>query len=613
MCRIAGVVGMNAVSRTTGMEPAASVKAMTGCMAQGGPDDEGFYANDSATVHFGHRRLSLLDLSPAGHQPMTTADGTLIVTFNGEIYNYAELRTELTAKGHRFRTGTDTEVILHAFREWGEASFPKFNGMFAFGLHDTLTQHVYLVRDPSGIKPLYYSVQDRNLLFASEVKAFLRSGHAFEEHPDWKIFLLSLGFIPDPFTTLHDVRSLPKGTYLKWNLSRSSFEIQPYYQYAYSRLITDSAAAISLVRERLEAAVARHLISDAPIGVFLSGGIDSSLLALLAGQRMGPNVHTLSVVFNEEAFSERKHQQTIVDKLHGRHTYYNITADDFNESLPDIIAAMDQPSIDGINTYFISKCARKEGLKAVLSGLGADELLGGYPSFKRSAAFAYTQYLPGFAYQLGRYLPSDKLRKTSYLSLPGDIGKYLFLRGIFNPDTVAGILDTTTAHVLDALERLTFTDRYSELGTGNFASWLETNFYMQNLLLKDSDAMGMWHGVEIRVPFLDKEFMEAVLQIHPKLKFGPSQTKWLLIEAFRDVLPRSIWDRPKQGFTFPFQQWMKHQPLTAGLDGSPNPTVSRLAQAFQTDTLHWSRLWAVALSRAGTPAPSVTRPKIAVH
>ncbi|MDO1449787.1 asparagine synthase (glutamine-hydrolyzing) [Rhodocytophaga aerolata] len=600
MCRVAGTI----LSKRLSFQDSLSIDnpfkntvyRMISSMAHGGPDDEGLYVSSESTVIFGHRRLSLLDLSPAGHQPMSTADATVVISFNGEIYNYQQLRSELIEKGYTFKNNTDTEVILNAYKEWGEGAFLRFNGMFAFALHDIQTKQVYLVRDHSGIKPLYYTTQGERLTFASEVRAFAQTDLVIEEQPEWKIYFLSLGFIPEPYTTYKNVFMLPKGHFLKWDVDSGEYKVKQYFRYTFSSTILSEKEATQLIREKLEASVRRHLISDAPIGLFLSGGIDSSLLTLLANKDIKDKLHTLSIVFDEERYTEKKYQQLIIDKIKGNHSFYRITKEDFERSLVDILQAMDQPSMDGINTYFISRCAKEEGLKAVLSGLGADELLGGYPSFKRAHTFTYTQYLPSFSYRLGNFFINDKLKKTPFLSLEGDMGKYLFLRGLINPDTVADILEITEREVLWSLQKLNTTNRFNELGPGNFASWIETNFYMQNQLLKDSDVMSMWHGVEIRVPFLDKELIELAFQIHPKIKFGKPQAKWLLISAFKDILPEPIWNRPKQGFELPFNKWMKKNELMLQMLHSPNKTVRKLTIDFEQERLQWSRLWAMVLS-----------------
>lgn len=599
MCRIAGIALSKRISLQKRTLIDVSFKAivyrMISSMAHGGPDDEGVYVSNESSVIFGHRRLSLLDLSPAGHQPMSTADAKIFISFNGEIYNYQQLRADLISKGYTFRNTTDTEVILYAYKEWGEEAFSRFNGMFAFSLHDTLTNQVYLVRDHSGIKPLYYITQRDRLTYASEVRAFAQTDLVLEEQPEWKIYFLSLGFVPEPYTTYKDVYMLPKGHFLKWDVESGEYKIREYFRYSFSSNILTDKEAIRLIKEKLEASVRRHLISDAPIGVFLSGGIDSSLLTLLANKEIKEKVHTLSIIFDEEVYSEKKYQQIIIDTIKAEHSYCRITSEDFERSLPDILQAMDQPSMDGINTYFISRCAKEEGLKAVLSGLGADELFGGYPSFKRAHTFMYTKYLPSFSYRLGNYFINDKFRKIPFLSLEGDLGKYLFMRGLFNPDTVADILQITEREVLWSLKKLNSTNCFEDLGPGNFASWIETNYYMQNQLLKDSDVMSMWHGIEIRVPFLDKEVMELIYNIHPQVKFDNKQAKWLLISAFRDILPEQIWNRPKQGFEFPFKKWMKKNELMIHMLNNPNKTVRKLAADFEQEKLQWPRLWAIVL------------------
>jgi asparagine synthase (glutamine-hydrolysing) len=308
MCRIAGAVLSDLRKGVQPEELFEVLTRMRDAQAHGGPDDAGLYINAAGTVGLAHRRLSLLDLTSAGHQPMDTEDRSLWLSFNGEIYNFPNIRRELAGYGYVFRTATDTEVILYAYHKWGVEAFGRFTGMFAFALYDERNQQVFLVRDASGIKPLYYRVDQGTLLFASEVRAFAQSGLAFPENPDWSLYYLSLGFVPEPFTTLKGVHMLPKASYLRWDVRAGKGDVFPYGQPVGNAPIATEADARTAVREGLTAAVKRHLISDAPIGVFLSGGIDSSLLALVAGAELGDRLRTLSVSFREKNFDERAFQ-----------------------------------------------------------------------------------------------------------------------------------------------------------------------------------------------------------------------------------------------------------------------------------------------------------------
>ncbi|RZL32022.1 MAG: asparagine synthase (glutamine-hydrolyzing), partial [Pedobacter sp.] len=373
------------------------VESMCDAMAHGGPDDYGLAGIDQYSV-FGHRRLSIIDLSSAGHQPMNYED--LLITYNGEIYNYQELKIELKTLGFAFKTETDTEVILVGFKAWGTDLFNKLDGMFAFALHHNTNKQTYLVRDQMGIKPLYYSVEGKKLIFSSEVKAFTKTSYSFTENNDWKTYFLAFGHLPHPFTTLNNVYSLSGGNFLTWDHAEHTHQISNYKFNSSNKTIFSETEAKNQIKIGLKKAVEKHLISDASIGVFLSGGIDSSILTLLANDKVGENLNTLSINFAEEGFSEVKYQQIISAQTLGKHCSYQITQHDFNEHFDNIMQAMDQPTNDGINSWFVNKCAKENGLKAVLSGIGADEIFGGYPSFKRMGLIKMLKKLPIFIIKL---------------------------------------------------------------------------------------------------------------------------------------------------------------------------------------------------------------------
>lgn len=569
---------------------------MCGAQKHGGPDDEGLFVDEPLCVGLGHRRLSLIDLSPSGHQPMFYNDGALVITYNGELYNYPELKEELAFLGYRFTSTSDTEVILASFAEWGTDAFKKFNGMFAFALLNRKTAKVYLVRDPAGIKPLYYSTRNKNLVFASEVRAFVHIPELCEENPTWPIQFMAYGHLPEPVTTLKHVCPLPKGCFLQYDVLTRTSGLESFTHFSYLEKLSNREDVLQKLRQCLKASVKRHLLSDAPIGAFLSGGIDSSLISLLAGAEVNDYLNTLSIYFREDVYSEKKYQDLILHRLQCNHTGHMLTGGEFTEYLPAIIAAMDLPSSDGINTWFISKFAREAGLKAVLSGLGGDELFGGYPSFERMEAAASLQKMPNAALKAGRYSGLKKLRRLSYLSLPGIKGRYLFLRGQFIPSEIARQLDVEEEQVWKVLGEQPVLSDVHFLTPKNQASWMEMNLYMQNQLLRDSDVMSMAHGIEIRVPFLDAEFVRLALQISSNVKYA-GEGKQLLIDAFKDTLPEAIYNRPKMGFAFPFKEWLAANVWVRDQLLSSDKEAQKTYGLFLKGQRHWSQVLTLLLAK----------------
>jgi len=588
MCRIAGQVSKN----INADEKRSRVAAMTLAMQHGGPDGEGQFWDDKNSICLGHRRLALIDLSAGAAQPMTDVTGNYTITFNGEIYNYQLLKTELQKLGYQFKNQSDTEVILAAYAHWGTAAFDRFNGMFAFALFDKRLQKVYLVRDQSGMKPLYYQVKNGQLLFASEIRAFRRAG-VNQENKDWRILFLAFGFIPEPQTILQDVLMLPKGSFLEWNILEEDHQIKSYLQSKTSNLVTSLEEAKYLVKQNFNQAVQRHLIADAPVGLFLSGGIDSSIVALEAAETKGAGLHTLSLTFDDAAFDESKYQLLIASKIKSRHHQLHLTKADFDEQIHLILKAIDQPSADGTNTWFVSRLAKKHGLKAVLSGLGGDELFGGYPSFNRIKLLKNLRgNLPDRVLKLFQSLPNKAYQKLAYLSLDSDVGYYLSLRGYFTPVQIAAILNMPVKEVWQKIGSFKYDD--SLIADPNlFTAQLEQDFYMKNQLLRDTDAMSMQHGIEIRTPFLDTRFLAAINSINSDLRFDKKIPKGLLITSYQGLLPTVIWDRKKMGFSFPLQQWLKNNPITRGLQESKNPSIASFTQDFLKDKLHWSKILAL--------------------
>jgi asparagine synthase (glutamine-hydrolysing) len=512
--------------------------------------------------------------------------------------------------------------------------------MFALAIYNKEQSELILARDHAGIKPLYYTIEDGKLYFASEIRA-LKTLNKFAEHPNWRIYFLAFGHLPEPITTLKGVTQLPKGTYLKINLSSllpnklnplspsqnlklsksetlvsgfwslDSLKLTCFSKFNFTNEITNVEEAKSLVRKTLIESVKRHLISDAPIGLFLSGGIDSSLLTILSEPTLKDKLQTLSIVFKEERFSERQYQEIIIKQTGAKHQTFVVSEQDFKDSLPEAFEAMDQPSTDGINTFFICKYAKQAGLTAVLSGLGADELFGGYNSFENASKIATIQkWIPSSILNLTQFLWKDKYKKISYLSFGNAVGDYLFNRGFLNTKEIAYLLNESEAKVKNLLMSLgesnnsslvsglwPLVSNYTNLSPFNKASHLEQNYYMQNQLLKDSDYMSMWHSIEIRVPFLDKELMELAHKISPEVKAHNGQKKFLLIDSFKE-LPRAIWDRPKQGFTFPFSVWMKGFRIPESRDQKPETRKDiYVKEQFEKGNYSWSRYWAYQLTK----------------
>ncbi|MET4083640.1 asparagine synthase (glutamine-hydrolyzing) [Pedobacter sp. UYP30] len=592
MCRIAGVLDK------TNNQIQLDVKSMCDSMAHGGPDDDGIYYNEQEKFAFGNRRLAILDLSKSGHQPMFYNNNELVITFNGEIYNYLELKDQLKEEGFLFSTKTDTEVILASYKAWGIECFNKFNGMFAFALYDGINKKTYLVRDKSGIKPLYYYSKNKKLLFASEVKAFKTANYQFKENPDWQIYFLAFGHIPEPFTTFADLLMLPKAHYLVWDHKESLFDIKNYNLPPTKKIDANRNQAIDAVFATLRHSVEKQLISDAPIGVFLSGGIDSSIITLLANdiksaQGKQQDLNTISINFKEAQFSEKIYQDIILERIGGNHSQFEITADIFNSNFERALNAMDQPSTDGINSWFVNYFAKEKGLKAVLSGIGADELFGGYPSFKRMKFVNLLSQLPSFILRQGNRFKGEIFKRAYYLSYKNTIGQYLFLRGIFSPIEIASLLGCSLTHVDKILQSI---DVHApiDLNPKEKASWMEMNLFMQNQLLKDTDAMSMQHGIEVRVPFLDQDLIQLLQTFASNVKFYGSRQKPLLIDSFKNLLPKAIWNRPKMGFSFPFELWLKNNNFFDKVETS-NQAANVVFDNFKIGKVHWSKALALYL------------------
>ncbi|MBI5401686.1 asparagine synthase (glutamine-hydrolyzing), partial [Candidatus Wolfebacteria bacterium] len=516
--------------------------------------------------------------------------------FNGEIYNFQELRRDLEKKKYKFKTQTDTEVILALYAEYGVKSFSMLRGMFAFGLYDSKNKKLLLVKDHYGIKPLYYYSDGEKIIFASTVRAVAESGlFSIKKSQKAMIGFLLFGSVPLPITTIEGILAVPAGYYMEASLNGER-KLVKYYDAldAFLKKSNDDFEDAKVkVKNLIEESIRFHLISDAPLGIFLSGGLDSSTIAALSaevlrGGGFRHKINTLSVVFNEKEFSEKKYQQLVVDRVKSRHREIKITKGDFEKNFDEIFEAMDQPTIDGVNTYFISKAAKEAEVKTVLSGLGSDEIFMGYSSFKKAVLLRKIQKFPKILkFPLRIFsLFGGRLAKLNYLKKDTPLNFYLTIRGLFTPKEVAKILSINEQEVenfIGELNNSITNNSITKLHPADLLSYFELKFYLQNQLLKDTDFMSMRHSIEIRVPFLDHPLVEYLSSLRPDVKLKNIKiqeykniNKSLLVEAVRELLPQEIFTRPKMGFTFPFQEWMK------GIDSN-----------FKGG--HWSRHWAMGV------------------
>jgi asparagine synthase (glutamine-hydrolysing) len=588
MCGISGIVSSSGADE----RHKEAVRKMNLWQARRGPDDEGLAVFGPAI--FGHRRLSIIDLSSDGHEPMSHGD--LHITFNGEIYNFADVKKELLDKGYKFKTKTDVEVILVAYKEWGPESFSKLRGMFAFALYDGSKKELLLVRDRYGIKPLYLARTKEELVFASTVWAIKESGLIeLTKNQEAQIAFLLFGSVPLPWTTFKEIFSVPAGSYLLWN-GKEEKTIRYYDPLAsfLKKIKPTKEEAIQKIRGILEESVRLHMISDAPLGVFLSGGVDSSVISILAARQRKEPLTTLSIDFTEEKYSERKYREKVVAQIKSRHLETTAGAKDFYDSLEDIFSAMDQPTIDGVNTYFVAKAAKEAGLKAVLSGLGSDEIFFGYNYFRKANRLRFIQKLPKFIKWPLLILAKmgGKFAKLRYFYHDGILNFYLGFRGLFNPGEAAKILSIKEEAVWNVVKKMEslLPSGLGKLDPEDLLSWLEVNFYMSNQLLKDTDFMSMRHSIEVRVPFLDHVLVEYLSSLPTKMKLSKFP-KELLISAMGADLPREVWDRPKMGFGFPMEEWLEFAP-EAMLSGNK---VKKASAKFSAGHFHWSRFWATVI------------------
>ncbi len=610
-----------------------------GAITHRGPDEDGLLLAPSAAL--GMRRLSIIDL-PGGRQPVFNETNNVAVVYNGEIYNFPQLRKTLEAKGHTFRTHSDTEVVVHAYEEWGENCLREFRGMFAFAIWDARScgtmgeaarrAKIFLARDRMGIKPLYYAFTKGALLFSSEVRSLLASGQVEPRlSPDSIEAFLTFGSVAEPSTMIQGVFSVPPGHCLSFSTDSPPEKPapKPYWVYSDAVLQQDSGPspknlqeAAKLLRPLLEETVRDHMISDVPLGIFLSSGLDSTSLVAL-GSRFQSDLHTFTVVFPEQRYSEAKISRETAKRFKTNHEEVLLAPATLEGQLKDAVDSLDQPTMDGLNTYFVSRAARQSGLKVALSGLGSDEIFGGYSTFISTPRAA-------FVAGLGKWIPRPFRRVTASLAVQiaaGDAVRkaaaawrspkdfphaYYFTRLLFTPSRTRRLMapyfesdEYSKDRDYPWRERMRETARQAaQLDSFTSVSCFELQSYMVNTLLRDTDTASMANSLEVRVPFLDHRLVEFVGRLSKNSKFTPEVPKSLLVEALSDMLPDEVVGQSKRTFTLPWEVWLRGPlgvrlsqdlaNITPPLRAYLNPRAVRGAwQNFVIGQTNWSRPWSL--------------------
>jgi asparagine synthase (glutamine-hydrolysing) len=589
MCSISGVLGE--VSRD-------AVVRMNQAQRHRGPDDCGIASCGAAVL--GNTRLAIIDTSSAGHQPMNDSHTGNWITYNGETYNFKDLRGELDDAP--WVSNTDTEVVLRAYAKWGIDAFRKLRGMFALAIWDDQKQTLVLARDPLGIKPLYYYADHQQFIFASELRALLATGLVPRKLSAAGVdSYLANGSVAAPLTIIEGIKQLLPGHCLQVNkhfeLRDVEFAIPKSERFDGSR-----DEAVARLRSELEESVRLHLVSDVPLGVFLSGGMDSSALVALLSRVQRPK--TFSVVFDEAAYTEAPFSRAVAERFNTDHSEIRLSEDRLLDILPTAIAAIDQPTMDGINTFVVSSAVKREGITVALSGLGGDELFAGYPSFRRTLKFgAMSQASKRFlraASGVGKFALNGSVQRQKFWQLmnsdggPADV--YRISRQLFSRDAVTELTGREPSEHSSNGHR-------HDSDIVNAISRLELRGYMTNTLLRDTDAMSMAHSLEVRVPFVDVRLVDFVLSLPGEWKMG-NGPKPLLVDAMSDLLPREFMSRPKMGFTLPFEKWMQgkmRSEVSAVLKdekrlvGLNSEMVGKVWRRFleKPKAVGWSRPWSI--------------------
>jgi asparagine synthase (glutamine-hydrolysing) len=566
-----GIVGAFAFSSSADPVDQAIVLRLNDLQRRRGPDGAGVWSSGNGRVVLGHRRLAIIDTGVSGHQPMSDVTGRWVISFNGEIYNYRALRLDLERLGCIFQTNSDTEVLINAVARWGEAGLQKLRGMYAFALWDGLEQELWLARDPYGIKPLYVSENLGTLWFASQARSLSNCAPVDTRRDAAALVGFHLwGHVPEPFSWWAGVRMLPAGHVQRIRAGKPTGAPSTFYRIE-DKFAKSSAEPLhpGELRDLLIESVRHHLVSDVPVGVFLSAGVDSSVIASLAAEA-GTRVRTITVGFSEYIGTHNDEvpiAETTAKALGSDHVTVRVSRDEFEGLLDDFLLSMDQPTIDGLNTYLVSRAAASQGIKVVLSGLGGDELFGGYPSFRQiPTLLRWGRYLAphslGRVTQLGlraMAVPGIPPKVAGLLSHSGDVTKaYLLRRALRLEQELDSLLDAELLR--NGLERLSTQSALAatiaplnQSGASVYAkvAVLEACWYMRNQLLRDTDWSSMAHSLEVRLPFVDLRLLERIGACIGS-DMPPSKRD---LAACAGRLPDEVWHRKKTGFITPVREW----------------------------------------------------------
>ena len=618
MCGIAGILDFEKTGQFD--NPGRILGLMLDRIRHRGPDDRGeerLFSENGSILYLGHQRFSIIDLSPGGHQPMPNDNKSLWISTNSEIYNFRELRQELTPYLH-FNSQSDTEVLLKSYEYWGLECLEKLRGIFAFAIWDSINNQLILARDRLGIKPLYYFIKDKQFLFASEQRALLATGLPGKSiNPSALYHYLSFGHLKSPESFIQNIKELKPGHYLIVDGEGNYKETQYWHP-----LISEGKNEGEALQDIINEAVKIRQVSDVPIGAFLSGGIDSSAVISHMAKTSENPVTTLTIGFKEKEFDESRHSAAISNLFNTKHKLLTLNEDQLLKALPKALRAMDQPTMDGINTFLISKAAYETGLKVVLSGLGGDELFGGYPSFqlvpKLMERKKWIKLYPKILLNLGTKilkgsLPPDQSVKLQHW-LNGKLSgahEYYLVRALYCQDQISDLFQDKYIAEKEAIKNYEETkktlDSFNETkinGSFNLISYLEITHYLQNMLLRDTDMMSMAHPLEVRVPFMDHKLVEYVFGMSAGLKKFTSTPKTILVDSMNPPLPDSIVHRKKMGFTLPFEPWMRgamKSEMESVLLTRVKPldelvsqaTVENIWQQFLAKNISWSRPWSI--------------------
>lgn len=577
MCGIVGWVDFG-----RGADP-ETVRDQARALAHRGPDDEGFRILQNGAVALGHRRLAIIDLSPAGRQPIANEDETVWLTFNGELYNFRDLRRELVAAGHRFRSQTDSEVVVHAYEQWGRRSLERFRGIFAFALWNDRDRSLWLARDHLGVKPLYYHFERGRFSFASELKGLLTGG-SIRPRLDGRAVAdyLSYGYVPFDRAIFEGMHKLPAGHHLIF--SEGAVRVEPYWDVRYTGEVTDEEEALRLLRTALTDAVETQLVSDVPVGVLLSGGIDSSAVTALAADRL-PGLLSFTMGFDRESHDERPFARALAQAVGSEHRERLLTYEAARELITTHVDVYDEPFFDssGLPTYLLCGFAR-EHVKVALAGDGGDEVFAGYRRYDRfigartmSQAGALSRRAIRLLWRAGRLMgrrdPPSRMGRALWARARGPVEAYLlqfpFLdwperSTVLGADVVASAPDDPCW-----LFRRFWRDDYPAI-TG--LQYLDMKTYLVDDILTKVDRASMAHGLEVRVPLLDHRLVETVFRISAGLVYANGERKSLFKRALRGLVPDALLTSRKKGFSVPLPDWfaagLREDATATILDGS---------------------------------------------